>query len=269
MINETYNILKSCASTIPDWEKMTKSQLLRECIKYPENSLQYQAYMSAILCKYWYLINTYKEIDKQFASEEDIFGWISDALMYTLKNHKWDDSPEKYKENEPSSHFMTVFRCTRITAYQSSNRNKRKINATLSSVDKISDEYSVEPFYREEADDVINRTISNYHIVTLISQQWEKGRYACAFILDHIANEDVFGKVNDGIYLDINKLNLSLRKMDDIYAESFSEVYGIPLPDVKKEIKEIVSMSPKKIKNSILLTLKELSLDSKIKDMLC
>ena len=34
-------------------------------------------------------------------------------------------------------------------------------------------------------------------------------------------------------------------------------------------IKEIVSMSPKKIKNSILLTLKELSLDSKIKDMLC
>lgn len=269
MINETYDILKSCASTIDGWEKMTKSQLLRECIKHPENSLEYQAYMSAILCKYWYLIKTYKEIDKQFASEEDIFGWISDALMYTLKNHKWDDSPEHYQENEPASHFMTVFRCTRITAYQSSNRNKRKINATLSSVDKISDEYNVEPFYREEADDLINKSISNYHITTIVKHQIEKHKYLSAFIIDHIVNENVFGKVEDGIYLDINKLNLSLRKMDQIYAESFAETYEENREDIIRAVGEITEMSPKKIKSGILFSLKELSLDNKIKDMLC
>lgn len=269
MINENYEILRSCASSIPDWEKMSKSQLMRECIKYQPNSLDYQAYMSAILCKYWYLIKTYKEIDKQFATEEDIFDWMCDALMYTLKNHKWDDSPEKYKENAPASIFSTVFKCTRITAYQSSNRNKRKINPTLSSIEKIYDDYNVEPFYREATDDIINNVITDYHILTIVKSYFEKHKFMNAFVVDNIINGDVFGKVESGIYLNMQKMKQSLLKMDDRYIESFSDTYGVEEDEVRKAVNNITKMSNKKINDAILLTLKELSIDNKIKDMLC
>lgn len=269
MINENYEILRSCASTIPDWEKMSKSQLMRECIKHKPNSLDYQAYMSAILCKYWYLIKTYKEIDKQFATEEDIYEWMCDALMYTLKNHKWDDSPEKYKENAPASIFSTVFKCTRITAYQSSNRHKRKINPTLSSIEKIVDDYNVEPFYREDSDDLINNIITDCHILTVVKQYFEKHKFMHAFVVDNIVNGDVFGKVENGIYLNMSKMRQSLQKMEDEdYIRVFSETYGIDESDVKNAVKNITCMSNKKLNDSILLTLKELSVDNKIRDML-
>jgi hypothetical protein len=224
--------------------------------------------MSAILCKYWYLIKTYKEIDKQFATEEDIFEWMCDALMYTLKNHKWDDSPEKYKENAPASIFSTVFKCTRITAYQSSNRHKRKINPTLSSIEKIYDDYNVEPFYREDSDDLINHIITDYHILTIVKTYFDKHKFMHAFIVDNIVNGDVFGKVESGIYLNMQKMKQSLSKMDDDYAEVFSETYGVNEDSVKNAISTIVGMSSKKLNDSILLTLKELSIDNKIKDML-
>lgn len=224
--------------------------------------------MSAILCKYWYLIKTYKEIDKQFATEEDIFEWMCDALMYTLKNHKWDDSPEKYKENAPASIFSTVFKCTRITAYQSSNRHKRKINPTLSSIEKIYDDYNVEPFYREDSDDLINNIITDYHILTIVKTYFDKHKFMHAFIVDNIVNGDVFGKVESGIYLNMQKMKQSLSKMDDDYAEVFSETYGVNEDSVKNAISTIVGMSSKKLNDSILLTLKELSIDNKIKDML-
>lgn len=241
---------------------------MRECIKHPPNSLEYQAYMSAILCKYWYLIKTYKEIDKQFATEEDIYEWMCDALMYTLKNHKWDDSPEKYKENAPASIFSTVFKCTRITAYQSSNRHKRKINPTTSSIEKIYDDYNVEPFYREDSDDLINNVLSNYHIFTVVKHFFNKHKFLHAFVIDNIVNGDVFGKVESGIYLNTQKLRQSLNKMDEQYAKTFSEIYDIPLKDVTDATKTIVGMSNKKLNNDILLTLKELSVDNKIRDML-
>jgi hypothetical protein len=247
---------------------MSKSQLMRECIKHPPNSLEYQAYMSAILCKYWYLIKTYKEIDKQFATEEDIYEWMCDALMYTLKNHKWDDSPEKYKENAPASIFSTVFKCTRITAYQSSNRHKRKINPTTSSIEKIYDDYNVEPFYREDSDDLINNVLSNYHIFTVVKHFFNKHKFLHAFVIDNIVNGDVFGKVESGIYLNTQKLRQSLNKMDEQYAKTFSEIYDIPLKEVTDATKTIVGMSNKKLNNDILLTLKELSVDNKIRDML-
>lgn len=224
--------------------------------------------MSAILCKYWYLIKTYKEIDKQFATEEDIFEWMCDALMYTLKNHKWDDSPEKYKENAPASIFSTVFKCTRITAYQSSNRHKRKINPTLSSIEKIYDDYNVEPFYREDSDDLINNIITDYHILTIVKTYFDKHKFMHAFIVDNIVNGDVFGKVESGIYLNMQKMKQSLSRMDDDYAGVFSETYGVNEDSVKSAISTIVDMSSKKLNDSILLTLKELSIDNKIKDML-
>ena len=234
---------------------------MRECIKHPPNSLEYQAYMSA-------LIKTYKEIDKQFATEEDIYEWMCDALMYTLKNHKWDDSPEKYKENAPASIFSTVFKCTRITAYQSSNRHKRKINPTTSSIEKIYDDYNVEPFYREDSDDLINNVLSNYHIFTVVKHFFNKHKFLHAFVIDNIVNGDVFGKVESGIYLNTQKLRQSLNKMDEQYAKTFSEIYDIPLKEVTDATKTIVGMSNKKLNNDILLTLKELSVDNKIRDML-
>lgn len=275
LLEENYRICESCAESVDGWRDMSKSDLIRMCVGLDTKSLEYQSLFSALLCRHWYMIDKYYAFDKQFATPEDIFDWVSDSMTYAITHHRWDnpDCSSYGVKDAPESVFMTVFKSTRMTAYQSSNRFKRKINPTALSTDKMQEE-NADSMYQVIEDESITPSPQINYIEFLVKKYFDSQRYLEAFIIDSIANDNVFSTINGdasvrGQYLNLGKLNLRIRNIDDLFISSFSDLYGYSKDDVRFAVSKILPVQENVLSQKIQRVLKGLSLDNDIRDMLC
>lgn len=228
-------------SLIPDWKDVNKNELIVKACECTDKELK-DAYIAAIMLRYWSKMERYYYKCKLVTSPEDIHTWVTMAVLYVLEHKPWKDPNSSVYEdpNGPDKVMNIYIESRRLTFYQQLNRYKRKINSAITSLDSLVDDFKdvFMPSYNDEYDFVYNQEVINY---------FYKKDYFMAFMLDAILYEDV---MSDG---DFNKRKLTshLRNIDDTFCDIFSKRYHIPLQDVKYSKQFITDLSSYNMKKKI------------------
>ena len=198
MLKNYYNNYKQTANIISNWETLTKEDLVNKYCYYDENgdSNLSNAYLSAIICKYWYMLY---EIKKNCLSlnyeDEDYLSMLMEVFIgpYGVFKYKaWlkkDISIEKC--------INRTFYSVQKRHYFKSNLYKMRVNynLTLDEMDNYSKDY-INYKYEDDIKKIIN---------SLLKTDVIKG-----FIINGIINE----KTSKNLKLDFNMLYKYLKRIN-------------------------------------------------------
>lgn len=262
---------KDCAYVadrlLHNWKIENKNNLVNGYIEneYSNPELA-EAYMGAIICRYWNGINKiYNESRQSGTKLEDCYDLYIREILYTLEKRVWLN-PEHalYKDpNGPDKALNRAIATASKRFYQDSNYDCRKANFGVVNVDELLErEYTVPILtYHENGFNNIESPINN-----IVVRSFKKGNYFLAFMVDGIANYNVFKtRTSNGIsYEEFNKQKLSkhIRSLDNIYACDFSNRYSLELPQVvdaiNNNIKNLSDGRVRKYINKNLIALKDI-----------
>lgn len=255
MLDEYKELCRKAAGVAEGWEKLSKNDLCRAYVKNKDNKALQDAYMSAILYRYWNLIGKYYYQSANCATVEDCYEWLVDSVSCCVNLAAWEN-PESSIYNDPNGPDKVINRCmkcARLTYYQFINRKKRKDDFGLLSVEEMKELYgngAPEPHDPEQEYDDSLFVIKNY-----IVQQFERKNYFVSFLIYYILYANVF----DVIKIDNSKTSeFNLRKMcrvmtslqdaelrafsndlnldHDVVVKAYEYVKGIPSGNVRKKI---------------------------------
>lgn len=244
MLNEYKEIYQQSASLIPNWKKIPQMELAKKCA---EKGPMYENYLAALILRFWHIIDRNIYRDKGIYNETEAYDWYINAIMVVINAKPWAD-PKSSVYSDPKAVekiLNTCVNCDRANWFQASNRNKRKINHNIGSLDLLLEEYgdSFTPEYlKEEA------KFETYK--ELVVSYFRKQQYLMALIIDVIANDIPVDAVKDDKSL-INLVKKSIRTLPDNYIRYFSESYDIPEELVGKSFQFIYNMSDAKLRSSI------------------
>lgn len=240
MLEEYKELCKSAASMIPDWESTSKNDLCRGYVNNKGNDELQNAYMSAILYKYWNLIPKYYYMSANCATPEDCYEWLVDSVSCCVNLASWNN-PESsiYKDpNGPDKVINRCMKCARLTYYQFINRKKRRDNFGLLSIDELKELFGTT--VTEPADYEQECSPSEIIIKEYIQKTFHRKDYFVSFLLDCVLFSNVFDitrSSDDGSsYFEFNlrKLVKIMNNLDEDYLFIFAERYELPIEAVSK-----------------------------------
>lgn len=270
MLTDNYKTFESVANLyISDWKHIPKNDLFH---KYIENELTNpkvsDGYFCAIVCRYWDRISSLYYNSQPVFTEEDCYDWFMNSIIYTLKNRKWlDPKCSLYQDkNGPDKALNICIKSERLTAYQVSNRYKRKGNALTVSLEKQLEDYG--DYYTPDnltcsADDCLSYDY-------IVKDAFKVKDYFKSFMVDIILYDDCFlqtiNESNEVITaFSRKKLIHHIRTLDHNYFQYFAEKYSIPIEKVLKAYSYISNLSTdsyitkvERVKRELRKSLKEL-----------
>lgn len=221
MLQEAQEQFRRSANTLGDYSILTKTELANGYCDAEEagDEILRSAYFSALMLRYWYKIYEWKRDSASLHLEEDDFiGWLSESLRIAFVYRNWryeykaivslknngeflgwelDENGNKipnpyYWKVDPNAPDKIINRCcfsTRGREYQFHNKDKRRANVTVYSMDSMVDENG--DCALDYAGAVENISITN-GAFELIHRFLNDGRMLEAVILDGIVNHDSF-----------------------------------------------------------------------------
>ena len=222
-----------------NWRKCDKNLLFNGYVEAEQNGNQslMDAYLSALMMRYWHLINSNYAKGKGVYDKYECYNWLVTAVVITLKRKPWLDTKSKlYKDvNGADKSVNCIMVSKRQGWYQWSNCEKRaKYFTKMNSLDSL----------LEEAGDAIlpseNYTESNtplmLDIKDMIKDEFKHKNYLSSFVIDGIINADCFDvtvKGND-VYTQFSRKKLSkhVRNLTDDYLDNFAKLYHINKDEV-------------------------------------
>lgn len=246
-----------------DWRHMDKNQLVNKYIEVEEDEELAEAYLCAIICRYWGALNKYYSMSYKSVPDITIYhDWLVQAIMRAIKNRKWKD-PENKLYNDPAGPDKVINRCLiseRLIYYQGANTFKRKGNYKNESLDKLQDELGEDPSILSHIDERLDG--GSISITNLVKDTFNNKDYVLSFMIDGIINADVFDKkdqedVRESTFSK-KKLLKHLRNIDENYCKIFSTNMNIPLKEVREAANELNSFPRNKMIIAIKLNLKKL-----------
>lgn len=233
MIDEYREYFRQGASAIPDWESLSKNELCFKYIENENNRLIQEACFSALMYKYWPLINKYYFMCSNVATQEDVYDWLVDSITYALQHRRWlDEDSNIFKDpNGPDKVINRRMKCARLTFYQYINRKKRKDNFGILSLDellnipdsqKLNSSETTLDHQRLNTDPLTSIDLHNY-----VKDLFKRKDYFLAFMVDLIMHEDVFDKINERSIFNPRKLAKRIRHIDQEYCIEFAKEYEI------------------------------------------
>jgi hypothetical protein len=259
LLDEYKELCREAASAAEGWEKLSKNDLCRAYVANKDNKLLQDAYISAILYRYWNLISKYYYQSANCVTPEECYEWLVDSVSCCVNLAAWEnpDSSIYNDPNGPDKVINRCMKCARLTYYQFINRKKRKDDFGLLSVEEMKELYgngAPEPNDPKQEYDESLFIIKNY-----ILQQFNRKNYFVAFLVYYISYANVFDvvKVEDNTSAEFN-----LRKMcrvmtnleeDELYA--FSNDLKLPYEQVVKAYDYIKAVPQgtvrKKVQNAL------------------
>ena len=241
MLDENKQIYEEVARTyLPNWKNMNKNDLIREASDMP-NGPEKDAYVSAIILKYWNKINKFYSKCKLVASPEDVHMWLTIAIMYAMDNKPWEDPSSSIFEdkNGPDKVVNRVMECRRITFYQQLNRYNRKINSNILSLDSLTEDFkdSVLPVYNESY---------MIEVSEMVSRKFNEEEYVMAFVIDAILCENLKNREED-----FKKFVTHFRKMDNEFCEGFASRYCLDEEAVKHAVWCVTRMNNVELRKKV------------------
>ena len=272
MLEEYKELCLKAANLAPGWQELSKNDLCREYVKNKGNETLQNAYISAILYRYWNLISKYYYQSANCATPEECYGWLVDSVSCCVNLAAWEnpDSSIYNDPNGPDKVINRCMKCARLTYYQFINRKKRRDDFGTLSVDELKELYgngAPEPEDPEQEYDVSLLVIKAY-----IIEEFRKKNYFVSFLIYFILYANVF----DVIKLeDSRSSEFNLRKMCRIMSTieedmlvSFSEDLKLPLSDVTKAAEYVRSVPSGNMKKKIQQTLENLKHSSLVRAIL-
>ena len=272
MLEEYKELCRKAANLAPGWQELSKNDLCREYVKNKGNATLQNAYISAILYRYWNLISKYYYQSANCATPEECYGWLVDSVSCCVNLAAWEnpDSSIYNDPNGPDKVINRCMKCARLTYYQFINRKKRRDEFGILSVDELKELYgngAPEPEDPEQEYDVSLFIIKDY-----IIEEFRKKNYFVSFLIYFILYANVF----DVIKLEDSKTSeFNLRKMCRIMSTieedmlvSFSEDLKLPLADVTKAAEYVRSVPSGNMKKKIQQTLENLKHSSLVRAIL-
>ena len=253
-----------------DWRKENKNNLFHKYIEYElTQPKKAEAYLCAIIVRYWNLINSYYAQGKGAYTVEDVHDRLLEVTHCALRDRPWVKGSGNRLEgdkNGPDKYINVCMKSRRQGFYQWSNATKRAESFT---------EYSLEKAMEDTGDaklpgiDDVKDLDFYIDLKKHIKKEFENKNYMYSFLIDGIINAPVMDYVreNDGVYSQFNKKKLSkhIRLMEDSYCKTFSQMYDIPEKDVLEAKKECSQLSSTRIYTILKHSLKELASSSLIK----
>lgn len=243
-----------------DWRKMNKNDLVNKYIEVEKDPVLANAYMSAIICRYWNSLNSYYLKSYRSANIEDCYGWLVAAIMRALKHRKWKD-PNNKLYNDPNGPDKVINRCifsNRMGFYQSSNTYKRRRNYGLYSLESLIDDYGdtvnlAESTPLDNSDEVVD-------IYRLVNSAFDNKSYVTAFIIDCIVNEDLFKRSKKGNRLKFNRKGLitKLSNLTPQYFTRFAATFNRDLSEVIEAGQQCTKLSKGKLETATRQSFKKL-----------
>ena len=212
MLDEYKQIYTECADLIPNWKKMSKSELANGYLDHEGESIA-NSYFSALMCKYWNLIGSYYyKQDVKIASETDCYDWLIEGITRALDKRVWKDPDNVlYNDKIGAEKAMTVcISSARLTFYQYTQHDKRSLNYTLLSLDALQ-ENSSDGFFIPYEDEY--ETLHSY-LKDLITEYFDKKDYFVCFMIDALFNANVLVDKTGNLDYNVN-INRFCRYIDE------------------------------------------------------
>ena len=258
LLEEYKEMCRTSADIIDGWENISKNDLCRAYVNNKDNPVLQNAYLSAILYKYWNLISKYYYMSSNCATPEECYGWLVDSVACCVNLASWEN-PESsfYKDpNGPDKVINRCMKCARLTYYQFINRKKRKDDFGVMSMDELKDLYgdsTPEPHDPSQDYDISELLIREY-----ILDEFKRKDYFVSFLIYFVVFDNVFeSTTTKGIKessLNLRKLTKMLNNITEEQLLSFSVFTELDLEDVKKAASYIQSIPQgnmrKKIENA-------------------
>lgn len=247
-----------------DWRKMNKNALVNRYIEVEKNPVLANAYMSAIICRYWGAINKYYNSSYNSVDKFTCHDWLVQAILRAIKKRKWLE-PDNKLYGDPNGPDKVINRCImseRLGFFQSSNTFKRKQNYGNESIEKLQEENPDAPNIPcYDPNELDEGTIS---IKQLVSSSFDNKDYTTAFLIDGIINYGVFEKekTNTGDITSIfneKKLMRHLRALNVVYAKTFADLFDKPIEDVKLAVGEFTSLTRARMRTAVNHSMKKLT----------
>lgn len=255
MISDLKRSYEEKAEIIPNWRKANKNDLANKYIENESDPILSQAYLSALICRYWGLISKHYNTCYKSVSIDDCYDWLINSITYALKHRKWLD-PQSKMYGDPAGPDKIINRCmlsSKRIFFQASNYMKRTLNFKTTSVDALIDD--IGDFIRDEYDHFCDVEDSSN---LLVNQAVNRNNYFLALIIDVIAHFDTFESktVDNTTFADFSmrKLVKCLRDLDDNYIDYFEKRYSEINVDrnyLKNTVSECKTSSSGKIYNKI------------------
>lgn len=232
MLDEYKQIYIECANLIPDWRKLSKSELANLYIE-NENEATANSYFSALMCKYWNLIGSYYyKQHVKIATENDCYNWLVDGIRYALDKRVWQDSNNAlYDDPKGPEKAMTVcITSERATFFQYTQHDKRSLNYTLLSLNQL-EENSSDGFFIPYEDKY--ETIQSY-VNENVKKFFENKDYFVSFFIDALFNADILVD-KSGLHnynVNINRFSKYVKEVTNEYLYRFSLEYNIEVDKV-------------------------------------
>ena len=254
-----------------DWRKDNKNNLFYKYIEYEITHPKLaEAYLCAIVIRYWSLIGTYYSRGKGAYSIEDCHDWLLDVVRCALRDRPWVQGSGNRLEGDKNGpdKYINVCMKSRIQGfYQWSNAAKRQQSFT---------EYSLEKAIEDSGDanmPEIDESKSLEFFMDLknhIKKEFKNKNYVYSFLIDGIINAPVidYSVENNNLYTEFNKKKLSkhIRLMDNAYCHIFSQLYDIPEKEVIEAKEECSKLSSTKIYTILKHSLNKLAQSPLIKN---
>lgn len=267
MLDEYRELCRSSAAVIPGWEKMSKNDLCRAYVLNKGNEYLQNAYLSAILYRYWNLISKYYYMSANCATPEECYGWLVDSVSCCVNLASWENPDSSiYKDpNGPDKVINRCMKCARLTYYQFINRKKRRDDFGMLSIEEMKELFG--NGFTEPQDPEQEYDLSEVLIRSFITDEFRRKNYFVSFLLHYIISANVFDvvtvdseKVSE---FSIRKICKALNSIDESHLSEFSVKNDIPMQDVLKAyeyIKYIPQANMKKKVEQALENLKHSSL---------
>lgn len=267
MLDEYRRLYEAKADNVlrEDWRKSDKNDLFFNYIKYEKtDTLLSEAYLAAVIARYWNLINSYYNRGRGAYDAETCYEWLIHCIQYARDHKPWATGGNlEGQHNAPDKCINIYMSSMRQGFYQWSNAKKRADYFTQTmSLNKLTEDTGDAniPY----VDDT--KSLDEYlDVKNLVVSEFNNKNYMSSFIIDGIINTsciDIIKEKNDPyIYSQFNKKKLSrhIRSMDDNYCAGFSKQYQLPREEVLLARDACSKISSTRIYNLLNTTLMKLS----------
>ena len=272
MLDEYKELCRRTADVIPGWDKMAKNDLCRAYVENKGNEYIQNAYMSAILYKYWNLISKYYYQSANCATPEECYGWLVDSVACCVNLASWEN-PKSSIYNDPNGPDKVINRCmkcARLTYYQFINRKKRRDDFGILSIDELKEMFGTgfpEPSDPEQEQDVSEIVIREY-----IVEEFRRKNYFLSFLLHLIITANVFdvsssdeGKISE---FNLRKICKVLNNMSDNELVEFADKNRLEIMDVVKAFEYVKGIPSANLRKKVINALEDLKHSKLVKSLM-
>lgn len=264
MLESYRKAYEEAAAIIPGWKEMDKNALVNRYVEVEKDARLANAYMSAILCRYWGVLNKFYVKSYRSVSDPTIYHeWLVDAVAWAVKHRKWLDPTNKlYKDpNGPDKVINRVLASERLIWFQHSNALKRKGNFNLNSIEDLQE---VSSSHLEDKVISPERLTEHLSIKMLVDKALKSADYVTAYVVSGIINHDVFERSKEdqtkpcALHFSEKKLLRYLHNLSEGSIDEFAYYFGRTHDEAAQAAAEISKLSLCRLKKQVKRSLDKL-----------